>query len=113
LISPPQICHQKERERTTNQERTINQERSRSEEGEEKNRSVKKERKLKTTACVLLIAGDGGPHRQQERKEGKKSIQTPLFPGFSSGGPWRRRAATVHADQRRRLTVWDFLGAIM
>jgi len=40
LISPQQIYHRKERERTTNQQIP---ERSRSEEGEEKNRSVKKE----------------------------------------------------------------------
>jgi hypothetical protein len=62
LASPQQICHQKERERTTNQKRL---ERSRSGEGEEKKGSVKKEKEIKINwlVCFSPFAGDSDHHR--------------------------------------------------
>jgi len=52
LASPQQICHQKEREITTNQERDLKEADLRKE--KKKNRYMKKERKLKQTACSVF-----------------------------------------------------------
>jgi hypothetical protein len=62
----------------------------------------------------LLFVDNGGCHRRRGKEEGKKSIQTPLLLGFSCGGAWRRRAATVpvHCSCIFQKPL-DVLGAVL